>query len=165
MWTVKAGGATRVMAMVAVLPPPATTPLSSSSDYSSSVPFRKIISNNYASEAFGFVGLFFKRVGLSQAQEWACPKSGPVPRVGLSQEWACPKSGPVPRVGSSQWHVPRVGLPRVGLSQGHVHKPMMAMQRWKSHPTPLSCNCYGLVFWFCAGKKKGDTTQQNCQTK
>ena len=36
------------------------------------------------------------RVGLSQG--WACPKSGPVPRVGLSQEWACPKSGPVPSI-------------------------------------------------------------------
>jgi hypothetical protein len=33
------------------------------------------------------------------SQKRACPKSEPVPRVGLSQGWACPKSGPVPRIG------------------------------------------------------------------
>ena len=38
-----------------------------------------------------------------------CPKSGPVPRAGLSQEWACPKSGLVQNIlGLSQeWACPK----------------------------------------------------------
>lgn len=33
-----------------------------------------------------------------------------VSRVGMSQKWACPKSGHVPRMGLSQGYVQRVGL-------------------------------------------------------
>ena len=139
----------KVQVTMWTVPPPATTRLSSSRDYSSSVPFRKIISKHYA-KCLDLLGYFLNG--------WACPKSRPVPRMGLSQEWACPKSGPIPRMGLSQkWACPESGLvpmacpksrpvPRVGLSQGHVPRVSLS-QEWacpksaKSGPTECVRDC------------------------
>jgi hypothetical protein len=60
---------------------------------------------------------------------------GPVRRAGLSQAFsrACPKNGPVPRVGLSQWHVPTMnfsmdsGLLALPLSQQRRERTTVAL--------------------------------------
>ena len=48
--------------------------------------------------------------GGSLLRAWPKHFEGPVPRVGMSKEWACPKSGPVPRACPKSGPVRRMGL-------------------------------------------------------